>query len=453
MPEATRYEPDNEPLRERARAEAQDRRRAIAEFWRYYEGRHRAQLAVEPGRPNDNVVIYLTTGIFDRAVAFMVPNMPKITLVGEEEDDVRLKAQADLDKFWEANGGALLLTDIATAGFVSGHNYVKIVPAIDENSYPEIKPIDAEMVTIFWDGRDRTRVVWYEIAWKDAEETEWRQDIVPNYDPEGRIVSWFIQDYFRRANRARWEQGARDDWPFPFGPLVEWKNWPAPKSAYGKSDLTHARRNDALNFVASNILRIIRFPASPQTIATGVSAPPEEADQPEIGPDTIIYISQPDAKVHNLEMQSDLASSMNMAYMLRGALYSEARVVDIETHKDRIGQLTNFGLRVLFDDQLKKTNVKRALYGKAIARISAIALALMGHEYQEPEVHWPDPLPVSEAEIAEIQKIDAELGVKSRRTMAEERGLDYDRESARMEREGMDSALMAAENLIRATTG
>ena len=66
----------------------------------------------------------------------------------------------------------------------------------------------------------------------------------------------------------------------------------------------------------------------------------------------MVTTSDPNALIQNLEMQSDLNSSLNFIRYLRQALFDVSRAVDIDSMADKLGSLTNFGLRVLYQDAL-----------------------------------------------------------------------------------------------------
>src|SRR6185436_1088528 len=83
-----------------------------------------------------------------------------------------------------------------------------------------------------------------------------------------------IYDWAETAIASGWQkQGEEKVWPYSWSPIVDWKNLPAPNHYYGKSDLgTIGRLNDGLNFVVSNIQRILKHHAHPKTVATGIGA-------------------------------------------------------------------------------------------------------------------------------------------------------------------------------------
>src|SRR5690606_10543777 len=118
--------------------------------------------------------------------------------------------------------------------------------------------------------------------------------------PEG----WVIIEY-EQNQRKEWIELTRDNWDFPFAPIVDWANQSRPHTYYGQTSLTNPGLNDSINFVASNTARIIKFHAHPKSIGKGVD-PDKIVETPIDG----FYAIPDNADVYNLEMQSDLMSSM-----------------------------------------------------------------------------------------------------------------------------------------------
>jgi hypothetical protein len=115
------------------------------------------------------------------------------------------------------------------------------------------------------------------------------------------------------------------------------------------SDLEEADINDAINFTASNIQRILKFHSHPKTIGTGFSA--EQLQNTAV--DEMWAIPDPAAKVFNLEMQSDLASAFNYLNLLKGAYAKVTGVPDLDPAVVNVGALSGFALRILYGDLLE----------------------------------------------------------------------------------------------------
>jgi hypothetical protein len=144
--------------------------------------------------------------------------------------------------------------------------------------------------------------------------------------------------------------------------------------------------------------------------------------------------------VFNLEMESDLNSSMAMIQMLQSQFWSMHRGVDITSVRDRLGQLTNFGLKVLYADALDKLDTKRELYADGLARMNRYSLELMGKGADNTvALQWADPIPGNEKESAETEQVKLDIGVESKETAAGNLGLDWQQEQERMSEETADN--------------
>lgn len=461
MPELRAY-PDNDPeqLDDLAQIERLGREAQIDENWDYYDGRQRQPLKVRKNQSNDNVIVNLTRRIVEQSVAMLFSEMPAFDLPGDS--DVIQSWEERLGVLWERNRGEILLHDIGVSGALAGHVFVKIVPVEDDPERPVRFVLqNPRYCSVFWKPDDMQQVVCYRIAWgrritKEQARSgslslqqardEYRQDII-NEGEYWRIREW------TRGEQGNWSQVNEDIWRYPFAPLVDWQNLPHPERYYGDSDLAAGalldediNLNDAVNFVASNINRILRYHAHPKSLGFGV--------QPQQIVETAVdgfWAGLPtDARVENLEMQSDLASSMAFLEFLERTFYAQHRAVDLSSVKDRVGQLTNFGLRTMFKDALDKLETKRTLYGSALSELSWRAMQVAGWNQEAPTVAWPNPLPFNETEEVAVLTQEMAAQILSRQSAAEQRGRDWERELKRMEeerdmdREGLGQVLARA---------
>lgn len=419
MPELSEY-PLGEPdaLDRLAEQEVQRRSALISTAWAYYDGKHKRPLKVRAGQPDDNVILNITAKMVDQAVSLLFGTLPTFEL---DENEETAEEQL-LQEILRANEAPILLHNVGLSGALAGHCFLKIFP--DETGAIRVISLRPELVTAFWHPDDRDVVTCYRIAWKNDSEDWTRQDIVRQEGENG----WLIIDMVRPYNARDWRVVSEALWGWEFPPVLDWQNLPESRSYYGQPDLMNPALNDRVNFLASNIVRIIKHHAHPKTIGVGMSA----GEVQETAVDSLWTVSNPQASVFNLEMQSDLSSSMAMLNTLQRAFFSEHRAVDLTVLSDRLGQITNFGLRTLFKDALDKLGTKRELYGAALGEMAYRLLTVAGLSGPEPRIHWPDPLPFNGLE--EIQEIrqELELGLISRRTAASMRGRDWMLEQERL---------------------
>lgn len=431
MPGLAEY-PLNDPdqLTKLASDELATRRKAIDSAWAYYEGNHRKPLKVKRGQTDDNVIINVSRKAIAQAISLLFGEVPTFE-IGKDDQDDEDQLLADL---WTANDAQILLHNMALQGALGGHVFVKLVPS--ETIGVRLLLLNPRQTTVFWQPDDMQVVTAYVIGYQ-LSDTEVRQDIVRM---DG---GWLVRDLARERGR-NWTITQELMWGFPWAPIVDWQNLPDPEEYYGDPDLVRPELNDGLNFVASNTMRIIKFHAQPKTIGTGMRA----SEVQETAVDGFWSVPNPDAKISNLEMQSDLGSSMAFLQLLQQWFFAEHRAVDLASFGADLGNLTNFGLRTMYKDALDKLATKRALYGKALADISERSLALMGM-VGRPTITWPDPLPFNDAEeIAGIQT-EMGLGILSKETAASLRGRDWEMEQERIAEEtaandNIGSRLLAA---------
>jgi hypothetical protein len=147
-------------------------------------------------------------------------------------------------------------------------------------------------------------------------------------------------------------------------------------------------------------------------------------------------VENPDAKVYNLEMQSDLQSSINQFNILSKEFLAESRVVILEGTVKDFQRVTNAGVRTVFIDMLSKNNILRWNYGKAIQMISRVA-AMVGKKGEDvvPVVEFVDPLPTDQTETANVAALELQMKLASHQTLSVKRGYKWETEVKKMEEE------------------
>ena len=460
MPPATKYITTSgaelNQLEDALRRERSVRVTFNAVAWRYYEGQHRQPLKSDGTGTDDNVIVNVTETIVDKGVANLLGVDDEGMVVGLTFDIVdepgepgfvggslaelpRMRRQQPkanpsqdyLDAVWNANNQQILLNDVLLSCSVTGHAFVKLLPdgkeGEDGSPLPRLVNMNPDNVAVFWAEDDMDRVLWYRIEYARA-----RQDIVRDVREDGTDGDqWLIYNYRRATEIASWESdGEPQVWPYAWPPVVDWKNRPNPRGYYGLSDVgLLGRLNDSLNFVMSNTQRILKHHAHPKTIGLGIKAGDVEATA--VDGFWTVQAGTESANIYNLEMQSDLASSLQFSQMLLRSMFDIGRELNPGTVADKLGQITNFGLRVLYSDSLSKAGIKRMLAGEALKRICRRLLELGGYDPRvKLNVIWPDPLPRDALQQAQALQIDAAHGL-SQETYLERRGYDAAQEEQR----------------------
>ena len=410
----------------------------------YRRGQHKAPIK----SADDAIVVNFIGLLVDRSVAMLFGKDPDFNLPGESD----APAQVYIDAVWNANRKMQLLKRAAVFGAETGTCYMKILPdgAVDKNGalVPRLVVLDPATVTMDALPEDIDTIIRYTIAYTITDPITGKDKTTKQVFEHDVETGYWNITYSESINGGKWTVTNEQVWEWDFAPIVHWHNLPDVGSVYGRPDITDdlIDLQDKINFVSSNTAKIIKYHAYPKTWARGF----QNTGKIAWGVDEMVTTSDPNALIQNLEMQSDLSSSLNFIRYLRQALFDVSRAVDIDSLSDKLGSLTNFGLRVLYQDALGKLEEKRGLYGEAIVQINHRLLELAGApDTDGGEVEWPDVMPENENEIAMAVKSDLELGLVSKQTASGKRGYTWEDEELRMADERVASDNVGAA-LLRA---
>lgn len=418
----------------------------------YYEGDHRRQIKTKTGQPDDNLILNFTQLVVERSISLLFGSGVEFELPGEDDAPNRLY----IDDVWNANNKDIFLHKLGQYGSIYGTCFIKIVPEgvesmEDENAFlPRLIALNPMFMKIETSPEDVDTIERYEMRFNTViddrevarkEITEPVYSIIQEEDGEfsggGEIIAWKISNYIAdHRTGGQWELMYDPQiWEYNFAPIIHWQNLPKAGEAYGRSDVEDILElNDRINFIAGNISKIIRYHAHPKT--WGRNALSGSQSKASWGPDEMVLFSGDNALIQNLEMQSDLQSSQQYLMMLRQSLFDISRTVDITSLSDKLGALTNFGLRVLFMDSVNKNNTKREIYGNGLVDLNH-RLLVIGEQQDVDggEVRWPETLPEDETEKMAGDGFDLEKGLASKETISEKRGYDWEAEQERIEEE------------------
>ena len=397
----------------------------------YRQGAQKRQLIVKPNQFDDNIVLNFAGLIANRVTSQVIGGGVKLDFEGDGEPTENEKwITACLD----ANKQEILFHRAVLAATEAGTGYFDLSggSVFDSNGveYPRITLLDPAFVTMESLPEDFEMVIKYTVQYKftdfDGKERARKREVIKNVDGAGwEIVDSIASD----AWGARWEVVDRTPWKFDFAPIIHWQNLPTIDSTYGEPDINDdlIRLQDRVNFVASNLSKIIRIYAHPKMYA--VNATFEKLD---IGPDQIIKLAGDNADLRQLEQLGDLAGSMEYLRVLRQAMFDRARVVDIDSMQDKLGALTNFGLKVLYQDNLNLVATKRELFGDALEELIIRLQEISGKTAIPAVCVWPDFLPENDAEVSAAYAGDLNMGIVSKETISGLRGYDWEQEQERI---------------------
>lgn len=401
------------------------RRTNMERAWSAYIRGPDKKLKIKSGETDDNVVVNYARMIVDKGVAFLFGKDLRLEIDPDVDD---MPEETWLKAFWEFNGGMVTLQKLGTNGGVCGHAFAKLVPG---EPYPRLIVLDPAYVTVRTDPDDIDRVLWYVIAYTTTNpDTGKPMNVRQIIERMGAL--WRITDEVSYAGGA-WQVRAQNDWPYTWPPIVDCQNLPLPNSYWGLADLEPdvLGLNDSVDFVLSNLARIIRFHGHPKTWGKGFAA-----KEMSTAPDETIVLNNPDAELHNLEMISDLSSSLELYERLKESLHETSSIPAVSAGRlDNLGQLSGVALQIMYQPLLEQTETKRRTYGLLVQEISrrGAALAGMGEELR-PEIIWPQMLPANHLEERQIADIDHDLGV-SRDTLLQKLGYDPVAESTKRAQE------------------
>jgi len=411
----------------------------IMRRWEYYFGKHPRQLRVRQGQPDDNVIVNLCRAIVDKGVSFLFGKDVDFELVEGETTE----AEEWLDACWAANRKLTLLQKLALSGAVAGHAFVKIL--IDQaRDYPRLVVLDPATVVVSVAPDDHEHVRGYRIQFptldpETGRPVVLRQLIVPD---GGR---WLIRDE-KAYSGERWLTVSETVWPYEFPPIVDCQNLPNPHDYWGISDLEDdvLRLNETINFVLSNLVRIVRYHAHPKTWGRGF-----RADQLDLSVDETIILPSPEAELRNLEMQSDLSSSIQLYLRLREAFHEIVRVPEIATGRVQgIGSLSGIALQILYQPLIEKTETKRRLYGDLLVELNRRLLAVGGFGDEHlTALHWPELIPGDPEAEAKTLLLWQQLGV-STDTILRRLGLDPETEREKRTMSHGEATLQVLDTLL-----
>lgn len=411
-----------------------DRVVALTQNREYYAGRQRKPLKTKSGQYDDNLITNLVSLAVDRSTSMLFGGGVEFHVPEGDEHPKKIF----LDETWKANKKQIFLHRWGMDGELSGTPYIKIIPqglSFNGLLLPRLVLLDPALMDIITDPMDIDNVLQYTFEMKISDSEAYREvtrkssgeeiSIGDGLKATTQAGSWIIEKYKTSGRSSAWVMiGDPVIFPYPFPPILHIQNLPSIHSVYGVPGIDGlVELQDKYNFTVSNLLKIVRYHAHPKTWGRGLPSG-TAVDKVTWGADEMIKISSDTGMIANLEMQSDLASSRNIAQDIRQSIFDLARVVDISSNTDKVGALTNFGLRVLYSDALAKNATRRALYGDGLIELNRRMLILNEMDGAN-DLTWGSDMPADEKEDAALILADLAAGIVSQETASEERGYTW----------------------------
>jgi hypothetical protein len=394
----------------------------IDKAWQYYLGNHKSQVK------GSDTILNFAKVLVNKAINALFGKDLQIEVKAQEEAQTN-KGQVFLDGVLVKSKKSNLFRKLGQNGAITGHAFLKIV---NEQPTPRLIVLDSQNVSAIWDPLDVDKVLAYvvQFPFKDASGMKVYREITEKINDNAWLITTQTSD---ERLRHKWETTDEVVWPYSFAPIADCQNIPLAGSYYGLPDLSEdvMELSDSVNFIASNIRKIIKFHGHPKTIAKGVNAKELQVD-----PDKAIVLTNPSADIHNLEMQSDLSSSLNFLNLLRSALHEISEIPEVATGKlENIGSLSGVALRILYQPLIDLTEPKQETYGDMLTDVCKRLLAIGGlGEKDTIEIHWPELLPSDIGTQIEQSIMLNNLGV-SKDTLITRLGFDPELEKEKRSQE------------------
>jgi hypothetical protein len=400
-------------MRSRTEAAEQQRQRAMARAWQYYDGGMPDQLRVKPGDYDDNVRLEYPQLIVDTSVGYLFGERVHF----DAPDDA---TQELVDRAWGTDEQKQsTLQRIGINGSVGGHAFVKLERNIEGQS--RVVVLDPLNVDVDWATDDFTKVMAYHVEWSGWDGAlermvHYRQDITLA-DPlaDG---PWVIED-FRSIGEGNWvPAGPPEPWDFPFAPIVDCQNMPTANEFYGAPDLGDADLDlvDRINMAASNIQKILRYHAHPKVFIYGYSG--KELD---MSVDKAISFPSETTNVNVLGMPTDLSAAFRMFDTLTLALMRQTRtpMAALGDTEAAAAAQSGLALKLSFGPLIEKTSQKRNTYGFLLNEVNQRVQAIAQREPMEVELEWPSITPDDPQMDAQTAILKQQAGVSKATTIAE----------------------------------
>jgi len=354
------------------------RLKRYTEYWRFYLGQH-WQFTREDGEPL--VTLNYVQLLVDKATAWLVGQDMTIKV----PDALKDHTLPVLQEVWEYNNQGQTLYDIGTVGGVTGDAFILVTYVEPTAQAKRINPhtegririqlIGSEQVYPQWDPMniDVLKAVRIETIFYDDRNT----DIQDGSQQQGRQLQarrW-TQTITATEIIEQFQGGERISKPNPLGEisLVHIKNKSVPGEYYGLSDVVNVvDLNRELNEKATDISDIVNYHAAPVTIIQGAKV--RNLDRSARN----IWSGLPaDAKVYNLELQGDLAASLNYFGTIKNSMLEIAQTPAATLGEAQaISNTSGTALHTQHQPLIEKTNRKKTTYQPGIEQINYYILRI-----------------------------------------------------------------------------
>ena len=406
----------------------QRRLNEIAEYWDFYLG---DQWRVVREEGESLITFNYAKAIVDKSVSFLFGKGFRI----QPHKEVSQELKPILDEIWNYNNKEVLGVEIGQMGGVTGDCFVKVSwedPEVDfegnpyEEEYPDGKVrIDVLPTgTVFptYSSHDKDKMVSCTLQYPIVEmglngkpvtrlyQEVVTRDVISCYVDNNLVKE--IPNIMREIN------------------IVQIKNIPLAGESRGQSDLKSIiPLQKELNAKVTDVSDIVNYHSAPITIIQGA-----KSKNLEKGAKKVWGGLPKDAKVHNLELNSDLNAANNFISTIKTAVHELSNTPeDSLGGKSAISNTTGVALQIKYAPLLEKTWLKRQTYGRGIKDICRLIIKLLRVKGSDEErklldrlmstsegikqvfditITFPDPLPKDEMIQLQIIAQKMNLGLE-----------------------------------------
>lgn len=430
-----------------------ERERRLQDAWARYHGAWKDQADYGWPKPlkstrtdpqgADNTRLNLAKLLVNKSTSFLFGS----DLDFEIDAGVETPEEEWLEACLDANRRMTFLHRLGVNGGVCGQTFIKVMlpdPAANGHPYPRLVLWDPARVRVRWDPRDYERVLSFTHSWQGVDPQRavpvfYRQR-VERLEPAG----WDIVDEESTGSAVSFRESGRERWPWPWCPVLTCQNLPCPNEWWGQADLEEdiLHVNEVLNFVASNLGRILRVHAHPRTWGAGFSG-----EKLSVAIDSIALLPA-GAELHNLEMVTDLTSTLEYLRKLQESFHELTRLPEVATGKvENLGQLSGLAIKILYGPLVELTQTKRLTYGELLRELCMRLLEMGGFgpdRMAEPQ--WPEVIPQDPLLEAQTAVMYDQLGV-SRDTILTRLGFDPAAEAEKRQEQDAQAAATLEDRL------
>ena len=417
-----------------------------ANNWAWYLGHHWAYRR-EIGEPQLTFnwvrafVDYLVNFSFGKGVNFHSPEATAAIV------------PYSLKEVWEThNNKSAVLMEIGQLGSVSGDVFVKVAyepPFMDAAGVPHegrirILPLNPAFCFPEWHPHDRTRMIRFKLKYKFWGTAQDGSRMVMTYVElmtEDTIEEYINDELIDRRPNVLGEI-----------PIAYTQNFPVASSPWGLGDINDIiALNREYNEKATEISDIINYHAAPVTVITGA-----KASNLEKGARKVWAIGNKDAKVENLELETNFTGPLGYMELLKQSMHEMTGVpAQALGTMQPISNTSGVALAIQYQPLMLKHERKTIQYIPLFQRINELVMrhvflfapelavynpivsATMLKPDQMPEldpalpvsyrsyVDWPSPMPMDT--LIKINEIQAKMAMnlESRRGALRDLGVQF----------------------------